>query len=401
MNFNKHPYYCMIDKSIDLYTLQSSLKAGVENILPGKIWVRAEISSIKPRGGGHCYMELSQSDDTGLIAKVSAVIWASKYRFIAPFFLSVTGSELEEGMKILVRVQVNYSCLYGLSLIIDEIDADFTLGEKEIERRRTIERLEKEGFMVMQKELAMPVLPYNLAVVSAPDAAGYRDFIRHLHENDYGFVVRTELFQAAMQGAEAPKSIAKALSDAQAGGYDAILILRGGGGKVELSCYDDYELAVCIAKCPVPVFTAIGHDQDYHVCDMVAYHNLKTPTALADEILSYYVAEDERILSLLSRLRLGFENRIHNHEVKVDDYNKYIFNTVAAKIAAEVAKLEFIGMKIEATDPRNVLERGFSLAVDSKGVKLSSAQTCSEGDMIAVLFKDGRIDCKIEKIIKK
>lgn len=390
----------MIDTSIDLYTLQSSLKAGVEKILPGKLWVRAEISSIKPRGGGHCYIELSQSDDSGLIAKVSAVIWASKYRFIAPFFLSVTGSELKEGMKILVRVQVNYSQLYGLSLIIDDIDADFTLGEKELERRRTIERLEKEGLMEMQKELAIPVLPYNLAVVSAPDAAGYRDFIRHLNENEYGFVVRTELFQAAMQGSEAPASISRALYEAQSGGYDAILILRGGGGKVELSCYDDYELAVSIAKCPVPVFTAVGHDQDYHVCDMVAYRHLKTPTALADEILSYYMAEDERILSFQSRLRLGFENRLHNDEVKADNYIKFIFNTAAAKIAAGEAKLDFIGMKIEATDPRNVLERGFSLAVDSKGVKLSSARACSEGDKISVLFKDGRLNCKIEKIIK-
>lgn len=390
----------MTETSIDLYTLQANLKAGVENLFPGKIWVRAEISSIKSRGSGHCYMELSQSDEGGLIAKASAVIWASKYRFIAPFFSSVTGSELSEGMKILVKVQVNYSQLYGLSLVIDEIDADFTLGEKELKRRKTIEKLEKEGLMDLQKELAMPVLPYSLAVVSAPDAAGYRDFMRHLHENDYGFVLRTVLFQAAMQGAEAPSSISKALSEAQNGGYDAILILRGGGGKVDLACYDDYELAVSIAKCPVPVFTAVGHDQDFHVCDMVAYHYVKTPTALADEFLSYYMSEDERILSLLSRLRLGFENRLRNDEVKVENYVKYILSLVNAKIMAGEAKLDFIGMKIEATDPRKVLERGFSLAVDAKGVKLSSVKGCSEGDKLSVLFKDGRLDCKIEKIGK-
>jgi len=121
---------------IDLLQLQQMLKAGVESLFPNRVWVKAEVSAVKARSGGHCYLELSHSDQTGLKAKVSAIIWSSKYRLIAPYFESVTGSPLQEGLVILVNVQVNYSELYGLSLIINDIDPEYSVGVKELEGRR-------------------------------------------------------------------------------------------------------------------------------------------------------------------------------------------------------------------------------------------------------------------------
>ena len=115
---------------IDLFELQSRLKQGIESLFPKRLWIKAEVSAVKARSGGHCYLELSQSDSSGLVAKSSAIIWSSKYRFIAPYFESVTGSPLQVGMVILAEVQVNYSQLYGLSLIINDIDPEFSLGVK-------------------------------------------------------------------------------------------------------------------------------------------------------------------------------------------------------------------------------------------------------------------------------
>ena len=275
---------------IDLLELQLRLKEGVESLFPKRIWMKAEVSAVKARNGGHCYMELSQSDEKGLQAKANAIIWSSKYRFIAPYFESVTGSAIQEGMVILVEVQVNYSELYGLSLIINDIDPEYSVGVKEAERQKTIERLQKEGLIGLQKELQLPLLPYRLAVISAEDAAGYRDFIRHLEENPYGFKVEPVLFPALMQGADCPSSIISAMDCIIDGGeeWDAVLILRGGGAKLDLACYDNYDLAAVIAQYPLPVLTAVGHDQDFHVCDMVAYEYLKTPTALADYIMDIY-----------------------------------------------------------------------------------------------------------------
>ena len=363
---------------IDLYELQNKKKNGIEAAFPSKLWLKAEISAMKVRPAGHCYMELSQSSETGLVAKAQAVIWSSKFRFLAPFFKSVTGSDMSEGMNVLVLVSVNFSQLYGLSLVIDDIDPSFTVGEKEQQRRLTIARLEAEGLMELQKELPMPVLPYRLAVISASDAAGFRDFTRHLLENDYGFVFRSELFPAVMQGSAAPSSIIGALeSIAQSDTtYDLVLVMRGGGAKLDLACYDDYDLAAAIARFPVPVFTAVGHDQDHHVCDMVAYGYMKTPTAMADELIGYYADEDARLLSFGSRLKLAFLNKISRMESQV----------------------QMLETRIRSADPRNILRRGYVLALDSSGVPFKKAADKSCGDEVSLMFADGTLECRVTKV---
>ena len=399
---------------IDLFELQHRLKQGVESLFPNRIWVRAEVSAIKARNGGHCYMELSQSSDKGLVAKSSAIIWSSKYRFIPPYFESVTGSPLQEGLVILVQVQVNFSELYGMSLIIDDINPEFSLGEKEQERQRTIERLQKEGLMGLQKELDLPLLPYRLAVISAEDAAGYRDFMRHIEENPYGFKVEPVLFPALMQGADCPSSIVAALDaiwdemqeDAaecgtgqQCGHYDAVLILRGGGAKLDLACYDDYSLSAAIAQYPLPVLTAIGHDQDYHVCDMVAHEFLKTPTALADYIVDLYAREDERISACESRIRLALSNRLYREEAVLDSLAARIKGGFTLKIAAMESALQVLQTRIQAADPRKILERGYALAVDAEGVVLRGAMGRNVGDKVSVMFADGTLHTKVTEVV--
>lgn len=385
---------------IDLYDLQNRLKKGVESLFPNRIWVRAEVSAVKARSGGHCYMELSQSDDKGLVAKSSAIIWSSKYRFIAPYFESVTGSPLKEGLVILVQVQVNFSELYGMSLIIDDINPEFSLGIKEQERQQTIERLQKEGLVGLQKELQLPALPYRLAVISAEDAAGYRDFMRHLEENPYGFMVEPVLFPALMQGVDCPSSIISALDSIVDGGkqWDAVLILRGGGAKLDLACFDDYSLAAVIAQYPLPVLTAIGHDQDYHVCDMVAHEYLKTPTALADYILDIYQEEDERISSFETRIRLAVSNRMYREETRLESLGARIKGAFALKIAAMEAALHVLQTRIEAADPRKILQRGYALALDGQGRVLKGAGGRSAGDKVSVMFSDGTLDCTVDSV---
>ena len=385
---------------IDLFGLQSGLKQGIESLFPKRIWIKAEVSAVKARSGGHCYLELSQSDEKGLIAKASAIIWSSRYRFIAPYFESVTGSPLAEGMTILVETQVNYSELYGLSLIINDIDPEYSVGVKELERQRTIERLQKAGLMGLQKELQLPLLPYRLAVISAEDAAGYRDFMRHLEENPYGFSLDVSLYPSLMQGADCPASIIAALDAVMedASGYDAVLILRGGGAKLDLACYDDYELAAVIAQYPIPVLTAIGHDQDHHVCDMVAHEHVKTPTALADFILGIYEGEDERLSSLQTRMRLAFSNKIYAAESSLSALLARVRGGFALKIAAMESALSVIEARLSSADPRRILERGYALAVDADGVVVKGAAGHSAGDKVSVMFSDGTLDCIVDDV---
>lgn len=364
---------------VDLYGLQTRLKEGVERTFPEKVWLKAEISAVKARPGGHCYLELSQSDGSGLVAKAQAVVWASRYRFLAPFFESVAGVPLSEGMLVLVRVQVNFSQLYGLSLVIDDIDPSWSVGEKEKERRQTIARLKEEGLMDRQKELALSPLPYSLAVISAPDAAGYRDFMRHLHENEYGFVFSTELFPALMQGAGASSSITDAIDRAVSSGrhFDALLILRGGGARLDLACYDDYPLAAHVALCPIPVFTAVGHDQDVHVCDMVAWTSVKTPTALADYFIAMYAEEDAMLSSFASRLKLAFSSKIGMME----------------------SRIQLLETRIHGADPRNILRRGYVLVLDGDGMVTRNASDRKPGDKVSLMYHDGTLRCDVKEVV--
>lgn len=363
---------------IDLFTLQTEVRQSLESSFPARVWVRAEISAVKVRGGGHCYLELSQSDESGLVAKASAIIWASRFRVLGPYFESVAGSPLQPGITVLLRVQVNYSQLYGLSLIVDDIDASCTLGEKEKERLATIERLKKEGLLDRQKSLEMTALPYRLAVVSAPDAAGYRDFERHLKGNAYGFVLETVLYEAVMQGASAPESISDALKAAASAEkpFDAVLVLRGGGSNLDLSCFDDYSLASAIATCPVPILTAVGHDQDFHICDMVAWRYVKTPTALADTFIEIYADEDQYISSFAGRLKTAFLN----------------------KISLMGSRVDVLESRIAGADPRRILSRGYALVVDDGGVVMKNAAGHSAGDNVKVMFADGTLDCRVTGI---
>ena len=352
----------------DLNTLLGSLRDVVEEQFPERVWLRAEVASASVKGG-HCYLELTQAEDGVMTAKARAVIWRTRYTMLSEYFRNATGGALRSGISILARVQVQYSELYGLTLVIDDLDADVTLGEMERKRRETLQKLEEQGLLDLQKELALPALPYHLAVISAPLAAGYGDFCRHLEENVYGFKFDPVLFEAVMQGTTAPESISAALEAVETSGehFDAVLILRGGGSSPDLSCFDDYGLCRNIARCPLPVITAIGHDRDNHVADVVAGISVKTPTALADLMIECYIAEDERISSYGSRLRSAFSARLSQMETRLDALRE----------------------RIRLADPRNVLSRGYTLASDASGHVLKSVSTLAPGARVKLLFADG------------
>ena len=371
-----YAYFCVMETEyVDLIQLQLLLKEEIEAAFPESLWVKAEISSLQARSNGHCYMELSQSrEGDGIVAKARAVVWRGRWQILSRCFKDGTGSELKAGLTVLLHVQLSYSELYGFTFVVDDLDAAFTVGEAELQKRRTIEKLGRDGLLDRQKSLEPNALPYRLAVISARDAAGFGDFCRHLEQNEYGFVFSVNLFEATMQGEGAPESISEALQDIEAeGGYDAVLIMRGGGSSLDLACFDDYSLCFAIATCSVPVYTAIGHDRDHHVADMVAYDFVKTPTALADRFIGELSAEDELISSYGTRLRLAFSNRISRME----------------------SELDLLLARIRNADPRNVLSRGYSLVTDARGVVLKSASGIKAGDVVGVRFADGTLNCRV------
>ncbi|MBR4827137.1 MAG: exodeoxyribonuclease VII large subunit, partial [Bacteroidales bacterium] len=331
----------MEEDYLELLELQTLIREGIEEALPGPVRVRAEIANLQRRSNGHCYLELCESGPRGPVAKVKAIIWRSSWGPIEAKFKQACGETLHDGLSLVFEVIVNYSELYGLSLVIEDIDVAHTVGEAELARQKTIARLTEEGLMDLQKELALPDIPYRIAVVSAPDAAGYGDFCRHLQENAYGFAFSITLFEATMQGDGAPASIASALDRAASAqpAFDAVLILRGGGSNLDLACFDNYDLCAAIAQCPVPVYTAIGHDRDVHIADMVACGSVKTPTALADLLIDAVAAEDERLGSLGARLRIALSGKISAMEASCERLLHRVALAFSGKLIVADARL--------------------------------------------------------------
>lgn len=292
----------MNDK-LSLTELQLLIKDSLHLALPGMFWIVAEISEIKENYSGHCYLELVEKhpDETSIRARAKAVIWAKKYSFLKPFFEQATGESLKEGFKVLLKITVEYHEVYGLSLVINDIDPAFTIGEMAVKRNQIIRRLEEEGVFSMNKELDFPILPKRIAVISSKNAAGYNDFHNHLTCNSYGYTFQTVLFDALMQGKETENSVIDALNriSEHIGMFDTVVIIRGGGAQADLSWFDNYRIAYHITQFPLPVLTGIGHEKDVTVADLVAYQCLKTPTAVADYIITM-MSETESYLSGLS-----------------------------------------------------------------------------------------------------
>ncbi|MBO4842017.1 MAG: exodeoxyribonuclease VII large subunit [Bacteroidales bacterium] len=389
--------------SIGLLALQEQVKNALDAQFSGMVWLRAEISELKQHPSGHCYLTLVEKDpaSNALLAKASAVVWASSWRMIRPFFEAQTGRSLAPGMQVLVRVQVSYSALYGLSLTVYDIDPSFTVGELELARQRTLARLEAEGMFGMNALLELPPLPRRLAVITSETAAGWRDFRRQLSGNEYGFRFQLRLFPALMQGDAAPASIIAALDAvaAEEDAFDAVLILRGGGGAMDLVCFDDYELAVNVAQFPLPVLTAIGHDHDYHIIDRVAHTQLKTPTALADWLIDRFAAEAWRLDTLLQRLHLAVRTHALARTAALDALKIKILHAAQDRHAEALHRLDKIEQRLDAINPRRALERGFLIALKD-GRRADSAAAYQPGDRLSLLFRDGQVEAEVKQVKK-
>lgn len=293
-------------KTYSLKELNQLVKETLSQYLSQAYWVVGEISEIKEHYSGHCYLELIQKDEESdnIVARARATVWSYSYRMLKPYFESTTGRKLSPGLKIMVLAQVNFHEVYGYSLNITDIEPTFTIGDLELKRRETINRLIADGVFDMNREQTLDLLPNRVAVISSPQAAGYEDFRKHLLGNKARYRFTIKLFEAAMQGEDAETSIIQALSNIynEIDKFDVVAIVRGGGASADLSCFDSYSIASHIAQFPLPVITGIGHDKDTTVADLVAFKAVKTPTALAEYLIGLASEAEQLYLSLFNSL---------------------------------------------------------------------------------------------------
>jgi exodeoxyribonuclease VII large subunit len=295
----------MAVESISLSTLNGMIREATREAFPDSIWLVAEIHEMHINRSGHCYLELIEKSAANdqIVAKSRATIWSYKYRMLRSYFESTTGSGFQQGIKVLVKVDVEFHELYGFSLNISDIDPSYTMGDLAMKRQEVIRRLKSAGIMDMNRELFLPEVPQRIAVISSETAAGYGDFMGSLMNNSYGFVFSVSLFPAVVQGEAAEGSIISALEKIFLMDhlYDLVVLIRGGGSQSDLDCFNSYDLAMNIAQFPLPVITGIGHERDETIADMVAHQSLKTPTAVAEFLIDKMLGFSEKLGRLQDR----------------------------------------------------------------------------------------------------
>lgn len=277
-------------KIFNLTTVAKSIQKTIATRYTQAYWIKAELNKLNYyQHSGHCYPELVEKKEGRIVAQIRSTLWKNDYQRINKSFIDLLREPLKDGIKVLIYATIEFHPEYGLSLHILDIDPSFTLGDLEKEKQESIRRLKEENIFNQNKKLPFPMLPQRVAVISVQTSKGYADFLNVLADatttNNYAFFQM--LFPSLLQGDQAVYSLRKQLYRIKkiAHHFDIVVIVRGGGGEIGLTCYNNYELARDIALFPIPVLTGIGHSTNLTVAEMVAHRNTITPTGLAEGLV--------------------------------------------------------------------------------------------------------------------
>lgn len=427
----------MEPQAYSLLELNGLVKNAVRNAFPETCWLRAEMSDVRVNlTSGHCYLEFiekhPQSGQT--VAKARASIWAKVYRMLKPYFEGETGQLFTSGLKVLVKVAVDFHELYGFNLTVLDIDPAYTIGDMARRRTEIIRRLQEEGVYTLNKELGFPALPQRIAVITSPTAAGYEDFLNQLHRNNRGYRFYPKLFPAVMQGEKTEESVISALERiyAHIEQFDVVAIIRGGGSTSDLNSFDSYPLACHCAQFPLPIITGIGHERDDTVIDLVAHTRAKTPTAVAQLLISAAEEAESNVTALqqqcaaLSRQWLRDEETAlrraimqipplalhllerHRHTLRftahrlpvlatgclerksneLENLREDLRNGTETLLLQKKNSLELAGQFIRLASPEYILRQGYTLTLKN-GRIVKQVSEISAGDELTTRFADG------------
>lgn len=385
-------------------------------------WLIAEISDVRlNHSNGHCYLEFIEKNDlTGaIIAKARGYIWNNTFRMLKPYFEETTRQRFTSGLKILVRVNIDFHELYGYGLTVYDIDPTYTLGDLQRKRQEIIDRLDKEGILTMNQELKFPPIPQRVAIISSPTAAGYEDFSDHLSNDKYGFVFYPKLFPALMQGEQTEASVIKALDQIyrHQDAFDVVVIIRGGGATSDLSSFDSYLLAANCAQFPLPVITGIGHERDDTVLDIVAFHRAKTPTAVADFLIEKTVETYDELTNLEDSILSGTTQILNQSNQDLQNLSIRIPNAALSLLEKQYAALDLYKVRlqhvvknrlteaesqlkekeafIKLSSPEYILAKGYSITLKN-GKAVKNAAELKQGDLISTKLSNGEVQSIVE-----
>lgn len=410
-------------KIFSLLEVAKSIQRTVSDRYKSLYWIKAEMNKLNRYShSGHCYPELVEKKEGKIVAEMRSILWKTDFNRINDQFLKLLNEPLRDGITILFQAGISYDPMYGLSLRIVDIDPVFVLGELEKEKKESIQRLVAENIFDANKRLPLPTLPKRIAIISVETSKGLSDFNKIIRNNPWGYYFETTLYPALLQGDKSVPSIINQLAviAERMESYDVVAIIRGGGGEVGLSCYNNYLLARAIAIFPIPVITGIGHSTNETVSEMVSHQNAITPSELADFLIQkfhnfsipldrlqeqLFTSASSRLETLLSRLvtlsqQLNWSSSriLATRATQVDRATRDLTLVSRHLIKSHLQAVDSCTRLIQLADPKLLLKRGFSITTVNGQVVTNSRQL-RDGEEIETVFYEGKAISTIKKRI--
>lgn len=408
-------------EAYSLYEVNEYIRRVIALNFDEPIWIECEIGQIN-EVRGQVYIDVIEKspENDSLLAQAQAVIWFKEFLFIKKKLGDLTDGLLQEGVKIKMKATIDFHEKYGMKFVISDIDPSYSLGMFQLAKQKILERLRKAEVIDLNNSIPLPQIIKRIAVISSSTAAGYQDFMNQLNSNPYGYAFHAELFPAAMQGMNTEREVVNQLKiiEHDKASFDIIIIIRGGGSKMDLASFDNYNIAFSISQSSLPVLTGIGHDIDETVTDIVAHTILKTPTAVADFILEHNARQEAEIIQIeqtigylaqimLSNIKeelLIFQGLLTHRprEIILQKTNQIVRYEEILKLDSQAyieqldQTLDFIEEQIQLVNPVNVLKRGYAMVKQSNSLKTKVADI-NKSKKLTLEMKDGKIDLIVDK----
>ena len=377
----------------------TTLKRTLKDIFSGGIWLEGEIEGMKPQphATGH-YFSLIDNEGKDK-AKLDVKLFSNSgdlKRVTAK--LAQHGLEMKNGLRVRFFCEIDFYIPRGeISLIIKDVDTQFTVGDTAAKREALLKALLEKGVDKINKRLPLPLVPLRLGIVSSSQAAGYIDAIKQLQESGIGFQIL--LCDVNVQGDTAAPQIVSAIKTlSRRTDIDLVLVMRGGGSKGDLAVFDEESIALAISQCAHPVFTGIGHEIDTSIADIIAHTAHKTPTACAQ----YVIGLVEQFLGELNHsareLRILTQSSLHKSRQRLGLSVERLRTRPRIALDRQTHKLSLHLAAVRLLDPVNTMARGWSITRDSSGNIVRSTKDVKKGDTVMTSVVDGTITSTVEGV---
>ena len=370
------------ESAITVHTLTSAAKDLVEGAFP-PLWVRGEVSDFKAHRNGHWYFALRDAD-----AQVRCVVWSAQQRRIP--------ATPDDGMQVLAFGQMTVWPVRGdLQFSVKQIEAEGDgLWRKALEQTRL--KLDKDGLLAAERKRALPAFPRRIAVITSIDGAAMHDIITVARGRSAD--VELVIVPAKVQGEGAPESLVQAIDRVSRwNGADVLIIGRGGGAREDLWAFNDERVARALAACPMPTISAVGHEVDVTICDLVADVRAATPSAAAELSVPSRREVIARVAGLSKRLAAAAQRREDRAIASLAQVRKRLGLAAARIVERRRARVETLAGQLQALSPLATLGRGFAVARRPEGATLSSISMLPSGTPFDLWLRDGIVRAVAEQ----